>query len=675
MAKRLFEIKDLYQLKSISDPQISPDGSKVAQVRTTVIEDSDEYKSEIWVSTVDGGDDYRLTAGPSDGAPRWAPDSRRISFIRKADDGKPQVNMIAVDGGEASQLTSSTMGVAEHSWSPDGSKIAFTAITDLAGEPESDEERKSREKAPIEIDTLIFKADGAGFLRGRRRHLFIIDSSGGDEERLTEGDFDVSGLSWSPDGKEIAFSSAMHEERYYDLISHVFTVKLEGGSPRQVSEGKGIAAAPCWTPDGKTIIYAGQPQPDSARNSKLFSVPASGGEPVDIIPELDRNVMVGAPAYPGAAPQVSEDGSQVLFCVRDGGCVHIFSKILDGSSDAKKVIGGDERVVLGMTLAKFGERMTFVLSTPDIPSDVFISDFAGKNEKRLTSLNEEFLSQISVFSPQRRTFTAPDGVEIEGWVLSGRTEGDEPGPLLLDIHGGPHNAWGPYFPSTYLYRQVLAARGWTVLFINSRGSDGYGESFMASLTGGWGKHDFDDFMSAVDVLIEEGAVDQSKLALTGYSYGGFMTNWIVGHTERFAAAVTGGCVTNLQSMYGTSDFGSFLSWEIGGHSYEARDLYAHLSPINYVEKVTTPVLILHGQSDDRCPVGQAEEWYASLKQQKKEVEMVLYPGGSHLFIVQGLPSHRVDYANRIVDWVEGHTSARPEKSIRVEEKQAASVVS
>lgn len=361
--------------------------------------------------------------------------------------------------------------------------------------------------------------------------------------------------------------------------------------------------------------------------------------------------------------------------MRDGGCVHIFTKALDGSSDAKKVIGGDERVVLGMTLASSVERMAFVLSTPGIPSDVFVSDLSGKNEKQLTSLNEEFLSDINVFSPERRTFSAPDGVEIEGWVLSGRSDGGAPGPLLLDIHGGPHNAWGPYFPSTYLYRQVLAARGWTVLFINSRGSDGYGESFMTALTGGWGKHDFDDFMSAVDVLIEEGSADPSKLALTGYSYGGFMTNWIVGHTNRFAAAVTGGCVTNLQSQYGSSDYGSFLSWEIGDEAYEARDLYAHLSPINYVENVKTPVLILHGQADDRCPVGQAEEWYISLKRQLKEVQMVLYPSASHLFIVQGLPSHRVDYARRIVDWVEGHTSARPKKSIRVEEKQAASVVS
>lgn len=314
MAKRPFEIKDLYQLKSISDPRISPDGSKVAHVRTTVLEAEDDYRSEIWVSPVDGGEAYQLTAGPSDGAPRWAPDSHRISFVRKADDGKPQVYTIAVDGGEASRLTSSPMGVAEHSWSPDGSKLAFTAVTDLDGEPESDEERTKREKAPIEIDTLIFKADGAGLLKGRRRHLFIIDSSGGEEKRLTEGDFDVSGLSWSPDGKEIAFSSAMHEERYFDLISHVFAVKVEGGSPRQVSEGKGIAAAPCWTPDGKTIIYAGQPQPDSARNSKLFSVPAGGGEPVDIIPELDRNVMVGAPAYPGASSSLSRRKTRFLLC-------------------------------------------------------------------------------------------------------------------------------------------------------------------------------------------------------------------------------------------------------------------------------------------------------------------------------------------------------------------------
>ncbi|MGH9195944.1 MAG: S9 family peptidase, partial [Acidimicrobiia bacterium] len=510
--------------------------------------------------------------------------------------------------------------MTEFAWSPDGSRIVFSAVTKL------DPDRE--DKDPIHIRRGSYKSDGSGLLRGKRRHLFIYYIETDEATGLTEGDFSVASPAWSPDGKQIAFVTAMHSDRDIDFESHVFTIGASGGSPKQITDWRGTAFVPIWTPDGKTIVFAGREPATSNRHSRLYRVRATGGQPEEIAPEFDRNVMVGAPGYPGAPPVITEDGESIIFCARDRGVTHAYSVPLEGGLPAK-IVGGSERVVAGISLSKSTGKIALLLITPDVPGDIFLTAVDGSNETRLTRVNEELIAEIDLPIPERRSFTAPDGPggsEIEGWVVLGtsnESDNSSAKPLLLDIHGGPHNAYGPTFPSTYLYRLILASTGWNVLFINPRGSDGYGEEFFTALTGGWGEYDTGDFMSAVDTLVSEGIADPDRLAVTGYSYGGFMTNWLVSHTDRFAAAVTGGCVTNLASQYGASDFGTFLAWEIGGDLYENRERYSALSPISYVEKVSTPVLILHGQADDRCPVSEAEQWFRALRQQRKTVEMVL----------------------------------------------------
>jgi dipeptidyl aminopeptidase/acylaminoacyl peptidase len=293
-----------------------------------------------------------------------------------------------------------------------------------------------------------------------------------------------------------------------------------------------------------------------------------------------------------------------------------------------------------------------MLSTPDIPSDVFLLD---GEERRLTALNAELLDEVSLHEPRSRTFIAPDGTQLHGWVIRG--DGDGAQPLLVDIHGGPHNAWNPAWNFASIQNEILASQGWSILLLNPRASDGYGEDFYRAAIGGWGERDEGDFLAAIDALVEDGGVDPERVAATGYSYGGYMTNWLTARTDRFKAAVTGGCVTNKTSVFGTSDIGPLLgAFEIGAELRDAPDRFVAVSPLTYAKDVTTPTLILHGEADDRCPVSQAEEWFAALKRLGTEVEFVRYPGGSHLFPLLGRPSHRADYVRRVVDWVTKHTT-------------------
>lgn len=631
---------------------MSPDEATVAFVVTAADRESDGYRSCIWLTRRTRT--AAFTLGEKDSTPRFAPSGDRIAFIRPDSDSKPQVWVMPVDGGEPRRITSSTKGVAELAWAPDGTRIAFTEFTRL----NDLEDRPDHE--PIHVTRPLWKVDGRGIISDQRRHLFVISADPSEVKaepvRLTSGDFDVSSLAWSPASNEIAFVSALHTDRDLDASSNVFAVSATGGKMRTLTSWEGAASTGCYTPDGKQFVFAGKKSPTRTSHSRLFSVDVKGGEPKGIETGLDRNVMVGGPGYPGAPPRVTPDGQQVIFCARDGGCTHAYTVPISGGA-ARKLIGDTSTTVNGLTLS--ASTIAFAASGPASPGDIHVCGLDGGDAGPITSINKEIFANIEMFLPQRRLFTAPDGKEIEGWVITGTGDDSAPRPLLLEIHGGPHNAYGPFFPTASLHRLELAAKGWNILFINSRGSDGYGEEFFRALQAGWGTNDLGDFMSAVDALVADGTADPDRLAVTGYSYGGYMTNWIVGHTDRFAAAVTGGCVTNLFSQYGASDFGGFFTSEVEAAPFENRELYSSLSPITFIENVTTPMLVLHGQNDDRCPIGQAEEWFASLTRQRKVAEMVIYPGASHLFILQGRPSHRLDYSRRLVDWVTRYAGDKP----------------
>lgn len=648
---------DLYRLRDTADPNLHPDGTRVAYVCTSMDRDADETRSSIWCVDLDGSPPAPLTQGHGDLHPRWSPDGRWLAFLRRGDDGPPQVWLLPTSGGEPRALTDLSLGVSGFRWAPGSDRLALLAPVDLAGsadeaahasgESGGEAERGRRAHEPVVIRSGIFKSDGSGLIGSKRVHLFVADADTGQAEQLTKNDLNVSTPEWSPDGRSLAFSGSA-ADRDVAARSHLYLVSAEGGEPEEIADWEGTAVAPLFEPDGDRVVFAGAPRPGPG-HTRLFAVPAGGGVPKELLPGFDRNVMLGAVAYPGALPVFADDG-RLLFSARDRGCTHVYAA---HNGQATKILGGADRVHSGLSHAS--GTIAYVVSAPDIPADVHVAAADGTDERRLTDINRELLDEVELHPSEERTFVAPDGTEIHGWLVRG-DGGDStntPAPLLLDVHGGPHNAWNPSFlPAAHLYIEMLASEGWNVLLLNPRGSDGYGEDFLTAVCGGWGTADEQDFLSAVDTLVEEGTADPERLAVCGYSYGGYMANWLTARTDRFAAAVSGGCIADLASSYGSSDVGFWIGlFEVGAELHEARERFAEHSPLSYVEHVTAPTLILHGENDQRCPVEQAEQWFVSLRRLGREVELVRYPGASHTFIVTGRPSHRVDYSRRIVEWL------------------------
>jgi dipeptidyl aminopeptidase/acylaminoacyl peptidase len=633
---RACTLDDLLDLEQLSDPQSSADGDRVAVVVTR--RDAGEDRDAMHVEAVDlaTGERHRLTQGPSDRSPRRNA-SHRPSGDQRGEDGPAQVWLLPTAGGEPHRLTEFPLGVSELTWSPDGQCLA------VAAPAVPDDHEPSN---PVVVTRLVSKMDGTGRLGPLTVHAHMIPVDGGESTPLTSGDLVVRGLAWAPAGDQLALVTARHDERDLDGVAHVFTVAAAGGELQQVTEWSGTATAPTWSPDGGTIVFAGSAMPLASGHTRLWRVDAAGGKPEELAPDLDRNVMVGGPGYPGAAPRVTPDAT-VRFCVRDRGAVHLVAVPLAGGG-VRTLLGG-ERTVSGVAHEPLVCLVSDVRSTPDL----HVVDEDGP--RRVLRTNAAFFDEVEVAEPVSRTFTAPDGLAVHGWVAGARD--GAPQPLLLDVHGGPHNAWGPSFDPVHAYSQLLAAEGWVVLTVNPRGSDGYGEDFWTAARGSWGLADAGDFLSAVDELVADGTADPDRLAVTGYSYGGYMTCWLTTQTDRFAAAVPGGVVVDLVSFCGTADVGGLFDVsEFGTTAVGNPALLRRISPLTHVDAVRTPTLIVQGESDDRCPVGQAEQWFTALRTLGREVEMVLYPEASHLFILAGRPSHRADWSRRVVDWVMRHTT-------------------
>lgn len=632
-------VEDLTGLAVPEHPALSPDGTRVAYVlRTTVLrttEDDRDDRDERAIWLVDDQEPRRLTRGPDDRAPAWSPDGTRLAFLR-ATDGPAQLWVLPASG-EPERLTTLPLGAGTPHWSPDGTKIAFAAPVETGD---------GSAEAPIVTDRLDYQADGSGYLRTVRAHLHVLDVGTGAVRQVTDGDWHAGEPAWSPDSTRLAYGSATGADA--DLRdtapAYVLDVTDPLATPKVAGLAEGIAASVTWA-DDDTLLVVGMPG-SPVGHARLLRLPV-GGEPTDLT-GLDRNVMPGGPAYPGATPQLGGDG--VLYCVRDRGCTHLYTVSLDGGTP-RPVVAGAGRVVGGLSVA--GGTAAVLLATPTSFGEIATVDLATGEERTRTAHTG---TDVELYVREEREFTISDGTVVHGWLVRDpATTGA--GPLLLDIHGGPHNAWNGAADEVHVYHQELTARGWTVLLLNPRASDGYGEEFYTAAIGGWGVVDAKDFLEPVDQLVADGVADPERLAVAGYSYGGFMTCYLTSRDDRFAAAVAGGVVADLTSMAGTSDAGHELAvHELGATAHADRARYAEMSPIARVEDVRTPTLVIHGAADHRCPVGQAQQWYSALRELGVPTRLVLYPDASHLFILEGRPSHRVDFNRRVLDWVEQHAN-------------------
>ena len=643
---RGLRIDDLELIAVPEQAELSPDGTRVVYTLRKADVECNATLRTIWSVDTSGGEPRQLTLGPDDSSPVWSPDGTRLAFLR-ADDRPPQVCVLPLDGGEIGQLTSLPLGAGAPTWSPDGTRLAFVAPT--APAVSSAEDVAARRLEPIVADRLDYQADGKG-LRRDRNHVHVLDFASGDCRQLTSGDWDARHLAWSPDGATLGFAASPAPDA--DLLSRspIYTVDVAAPAPTQtpslVGLEDGVGAAITWTADGRALLVAGATQ-EGIRHTRLLLVPLDGCAAVDLAPNLDRNVMPGQPGYPGARPQLAGDGRTALFCVRDRGCTHVYSVSLDGGAP-RPVIAGPSRSVSSLSVA--GERVAAVLATDSSFGEVVVLDLAAGTESTRTNHGAP-LAGIELVRREEREFTVSDGTVVHGWILRDPAR-DGPMPLVLDVHGGPHNAWKGTADEVHLYHEELVARGWVVLLLNPRGSDGYGESFYTAGLGAPGVADAVDVLEPIDALVAEGVADPSRLAVTGYSYGGFMTCYLTSRDRRFAAAVAGGLISDLVSMAGTSDMAHFISeYEYGGRPWAERERYEASSPLAQVDRVETPTLILHGGADMRCPLGQAQQWHTALRERGVPTRLVVYPEASHLFVLNGAPAQRLDFNRRVVDWL------------------------
>ncbi len=679
---RRMHIEDLAEVALPEQPDLSPDGAQIAYVLRTNDVAADRTVRNLWQVSVADGAARQLTRGGADSSPQWSPDGTQLAFVR-AQDGPGQLWRLPMSGGEPEQLTTLPSGAAAPVWSPDGTQIAFSAPVDLvAGPADDDTTRERRAQAPIVTDRLDFQADGAGLLGTLCSHLHVLDVDTLQCRQVTEGNWHAGAPAWSPDGTRLAFAAAMDPQADLSFRAPVYVLDVTNPKATPVLAGlaDGAAVAVTWMPDRAetadgadttdraellVVGYPGAPVGHAGLLRVTFDRGAGTDLAADLGPDmaadlaadLDRNVMPGGAGYPGGLPVLTADGRTALFCIRDRGCTHLYAVDLDGG-EPRLLLGGEGRSVSGLVVQ--GSTAVTVLSTPTSFGEIITLDLDSGTETVRTEHGAK-LADVELYPRVAREFTISDGSVVPGWLIGGTkadTDAAAPRPLLLDIHGGPHNAWNGAADDVHLYHQELAARGWTVLLLNARGSDGYGADFYNGVQDGWGTADAKDFVEPLDELVAEGSADPARLAVTGYSYGGFMTCYLTSRDGRFAAAAGGGVCSDLVSLAGTSDLGHFMgAHELGGPSWANRSAYASMSPLTQVDQVKTPTLILQGAEDLRCPVGQAEQWLTALREQGVPARLVLYPGASHLFLLDGRPSHRLDYNRRVLEWVEQYAGA------------------
>ena len=668
ITKRGVRPRDLYSLRTVVDPQISPDGKQVAYVVTWSDKDADETRMSVYLAPLDGrAPARRFTQGNKDHTPRWSPDGRYLGFVSDRGE-KNQLFVAPLGGGEARQVTKARHGISNPTWSPDGKRVAYMSRT---GDYKESKERSPIEKAaPRVIRDLRYKLDGIGFFDERRTHIFTIDVESGDEKQITDGDWYDDQPSWSPDGKSIAFVSDRERERHQrQWRSDLWVVPVAGGRARKLTQSRGTAVSPVFSPDGRHIAFVGHEHGDegSAKNIHLMVVAAQGGEPRSVSTPIDRPVA-GWPPTGGRAFEWA-GGDTLLFIAGDRGTMASYrAGIANGS--VSKVLDG-ERQIESFALSPDGRKVAFTAVWLTQPWELYASSLNGRSrEVNLSHTNDELRRTVDTGRLERLAYRAQDGMEVEAFVLYPHDyKRRRSHPLAVNVHGGPHS----YHPGSraWIELQSVAAAGYVVLLPNPRGSTTYGEAFSEAVVRDWGGRDFKDIMTGVDELVARGVADPERLYIGGYSYGGFMSTWAIGHTDRFQATVIGAPVANQVSMFGTGDIPLFDMYEIGGTPLDDPDEYRMRSPVSYLRNVKTPVLLLHHEGDLRCPMGQSEEIFQTLKLLGKEVEFVRYPGGFHTYNTHA-PSQIIDHARRIIAWYDGHAPKRRARAARAGKRVKAS---
>ena len=666
---RAITIDDFFQIRDVSQPELSPDGQWVAYIIRTKMLKDDKNEQRIWAVSTHGGDPIPLTAeGVSSSHARWSPDGKYLSFLSARNGGKSQVWLLDRRGGEAVRLTETVQGVDDFEWSPDNSRLVLVLRDpkpeDLEAAKEKDKPApatppKPKTPPPFVIDRLQFKRDTVGYLDRRRTHLYIFNVSAKSTTQITSGDFDDSEPAWSPDGKSLAFASNRSTDPDANYEVHIWVVAAgntdKGAHLTQVTPNPGPDSAPAWSPDGKWIAYVTELDPHLFyyNTRHLAVVPSTGGQANVLTRAFDRSVH---------RPRFSPDSRFIYFTAEDDGTQSLCRIAVTGG-EITRPIGG--RLVIGYYSLGKDSSVAAQVSTIDRPDEIFFLANDAKEPTRLTKTNDALFSQLRLAQADYVHFKSKDGTSVAGYLYKplDYTPGKKV-PSILNPHGGPV---GQYSASFYHLAQLFAANGYAVLLPNPRGSSGYGQKFCAAIYADWGNKDYQDDVAMVDYAVAEGIADPGKLGVGGWSYGGISTDFIIAQTNRFKAAISGAGVALIASFYGHDHYQRDYEIELG-HPWENKAVWDKISPFYRVANITTPTLFMGGDIDWNVPILGSEQMYQAMKTLGRTTELVVYPGEYHGFTV---PSHLKDRLERYLAWYAHYVKADGTPA-RPPEKPAAS---
>lgn len=642
-AARPFTIDDALGVKAVADPRISPDGKWVAYVVEENDLDTDEQRSRIYMTSIDGAETIAMTGETySAYEPRWTPDGKRLSFIAARDDldesAASQVYTLDLRGGEAAAYTNVPQGVDEHAWSPAGGRLLLAIRDESAAQKAARLARENGESEPllpVVIDRLQFKEDGVGYLDRSRRHYYVQEGRLDEAKQLTFGDYDDYEGAWSPDGARIAFASNRTNEPDGNVNTDIWTAEIgragKAHPPSRVTDNPGTDATPSWSPDGRLIAYSTQLDPKLFwyASAHLAVAPAEGGPARVLTEPLDRFFY---------KPRFSPDGREIFAAYEHDGEQPLVAVNIETGAK-RDVIAGEIAVFdfdvhpSGLVAARMGRA--------DLPEEVFVS--SGAEARRITKTNDALLKAVTLSKPFTAKIKSKDGTEVEAFFYPPTKGRTKKAPTILRIHGGPTSQFDFSFDA---YAQLYAASGYAVVMVNPRGSTGYGTNFAAAIYADWGEKDFDDVMAGVDHAIAIGLADPKRLGVGGWSYGGILTNYVVTKTDRFDAAVSGASGFHYLANYGHDIYQREYEIELG-LPWENIEAWNRVDTLQGAGKVTTPTLFIGGADDWNVPILNSEQFYQILKRRGVPTGLIVYPGEDHSI---DRPSFYKDRFERYLGW-------------------------